>query len=161
METFFQKKIGLLVTKSGLGQEERDFLLKFSENASSVRLGRIYASVLRSDDRDDYFLSLVYGVRLRRHLDAVEYLSDSDRGAMIGLITGMSGKDMKRLYETVISGADSGEKSTVTLVGDIRDDLNHILDVTQTAFADLIRKRSEERDHLTMRKIREKLGIGE
>ncbi len=161
METYFRKKLGLLVSKSGLEPEERDFLSEFAGNASPVRIGKICASALRSDDRDDYFQSLVYGVKLKRHLDAVGYLADADRKKMIGLVAGMSGKDAKRLYETIESGSGTDGKSIDVLIEDIRSDVRRTLDVTQRAFTDLIRKRSDEKDRLAIRKIRERFEAGE
>jgi len=161
METYFRKKLELLVSKSGLGREERDFLSEFSGSASPVRLGKICAAALRSDDRDDYFLSLVYGVKLKRRLDAVGYLTDQDRKKMIGLVAGMSGRDAKRLYDAIESGSGADGKSVDVLIGDIRNDIRRTLDVTQRAFTDLMRKRSDEKDHLAIRKIREKLEVGE
>ena len=150
-----------LVSESGLGPEERDFLSEFPETVSPVRLGKICASALRSDDRDDYFLSLVYGVKLKRYLDAVGYLTDPDRKKIIGLVGGMSGRDAKRLYEAIESGSSMDGKSVDVLIEDIRSDVRRTLDATQRAFTDLIRKRSDEKDRSALRKIREKLGGGE
>lgn len=160
MEMYFRKKVDLLFSNSGLEREDLRFLSEFTENASSIQLGKMYVSALRSDDRKDYFLALVYGVKLKRYLDIVEYLTDADRQSMLGLVASISGKDAKRLYGSVQHGTLRGENID-TLAEEIRGETGRILDITRKAFTERIRRCSDEKDQTAIRKIREKLGSEE
>ena len=157
MDTYFHQKLKSLASNSGLDKSEQDFFFFYLDKASVNNAEMIYISALKSDDRQNYFLSLVYGVKIKQYLDSVEYLDEKTKQNMLELEAGMLGHDSKKLYAEIIQGKGQNAENLDKIAEEVRSETSRVLDVARITFSTFIAGKSQEKDQLGIEKIRKQM----
>lgn len=144
--------LGEAVAKSRLCDEERLFLSGFIMKAAPEQLDGICRTIETVTDVTDYLLSLVYGVRIRRYLETLSYLTTKERVDLMKLVASLSGTDARKLHKVIANGIVVEGDSDVFL-SDLKEDLNRILSATQARFTEHIERCSDRNDRQSIRKI--------
>lgn len=156
METYFKTKLAVLIANSKLSEDEKIFLVDFSSGASDRNIQAICLKALESDDKADYFKSLIYGVKIKKHIAGLKHLEKEIMDKILQTTPPLFGWQKKQLYESIISG-DIVSVSNEINVEKIENDLHFILENAQNSLSSLIIEKTESRDENALEKLRKKI----